>query len=73
MGPDLYAPREIHYLRRKSISPVYGDHAMNANRGRVTEVVDRAQALTRKLLGKAPNASVEAFLAERKREAERDR
>jgi AbrB family looped-hinge helix DNA binding protein len=39
----------------------------------VNEVVDRAQALTRKLLGKAPDASVEAFLTERKRDAERNR
>lgn len=39
----------------------------------LNEVVDHAQALTRKLLGNAPDASLEAFLAERKRDAERDR
>ncbi len=37
----------------------------------VDEVVDRAQALTRRLLGNKPEASVDAFLAERRRDAER--
>lgn len=38
----------------------------------VDEVVDRAQALTRQLLGGRPDASVDAFLVERHREAERE-
>ncbi len=38
----------------------------------VDEVIDRAQALSRKLLGDAPDASVDAFLAERRRDAERE-
>jgi AbrB family looped-hinge helix DNA binding protein len=36
------------------------------------EVVSRAQALTRRLLGGAPDASVDAFLANRRRGAERE-
>jgi AbrB family looped-hinge helix DNA binding protein len=36
----------------------------------IDEVVDRAQALTRRLLGGKPDASVDAFLAERRGEAE---
>ena len=39
----------------------------------IDEVVDRAQALTRELLGKKPGASVDAFLAERRREARKER
>ncbi len=35
----------------------------------VEEVVSRAQALTRRLLGDKPSASVGAFLAERRRNA----
>ena len=38
----------------------------------VDEVVARAQALTRELLGDGPDVSVDAFLAERRREAERE-
>lgn len=38
----------------------------------VDEVVSRAQALTRRLLGEKPEASLDAFLAERRREAERE-
>jgi hypothetical protein len=34
----------------------------------VDEVVDHAQRLTRRLLGDNPNASLDAFLAERRRE-----
>ncbi len=34
----------------------------------VDEVVDHAQTLTRRLLGDNPNASLDAFLAERRRE-----
>lgn len=36
----------------------------------VDEVVAQAQALTRELLGHKPRASVDAFLAERRREAQ---
>jgi bifunctional DNA-binding transcriptional regulator/antitoxin component of YhaV-PrlF toxin-antitoxin module len=36
----------------------------------VDEVVARAQALTRRLLGNASDASVDAFLTERRRDAE---
>jgi AbrB family looped-hinge helix DNA binding protein len=36
------------------------------------EIVAQAQDLTRRLLGDRPGASVEAFLAERRREAERE-
>jgi bifunctional DNA-binding transcriptional regulator/antitoxin component of YhaV-PrlF toxin-antitoxin module len=36
------------------------------------EVVLRAQALTRRLLGDRPEGSLDAFLAERRREAERE-
>lgn len=35
----------------------------------VDEVVAQAQALTRRLLGNQPKASVDAFLAERRRDA----
>ena len=38
----------------------------------VDEVVGRAQALTRQLLGEKPDASLDAFLAERRREAARE-
>jgi antitoxin component of MazEF toxin-antitoxin module len=38
----------------------------------VDEVVSRAQALTRRLLGEKPEASLDTFLAERRREAERE-
>jgi hypothetical protein len=38
----------------------------------IDEVVARAQALSSRLLADKPNASVEAFLAERRREAERE-
>ncbi len=38
----------------------------------VDEVVSRAQALTRRLLGDKPDASLEAFLAQRRREGERE-
>ena len=37
----------------------------------VDEAIGRAQALTRRLLGGKPDASVDAFLAERRRDAER--
>ena len=39
----------------------------------IDEVVGRAQALTRELLGKKSGASVDAFLAERRREARKER
>ena len=38
----------------------------------VDEVIDRAQAITKRLLGGKPEASVDAFLAERRREAKRE-
>ena len=38
----------------------------------VDEVVGHAQALTRQLLGDQPDASLDAFLAERRREAARE-
>lgn len=38
----------------------------------VDEAVSRAQALTRRLLGEKPEASLDAFLVERRREAERE-
>ncbi|MGK9165985.1 AbrB/MazE/SpoVT family DNA-binding domain-containing protein [Inquilinus limosus] len=38
----------------------------------VDEVVAQAQALTRQLLGDKPEASVDAFLAERRREAAKE-
>jgi AbrB family looped-hinge helix DNA binding protein len=38
----------------------------------VDEVIDRAQAITERLLGGKPEASVDAFLAERRREAKRE-
>ena len=38
----------------------------------VDEVVGRAQRLTRRLLGDKPNASLDAFLAERRRETARE-
>ena len=38
----------------------------------IDEVVGRAQALTRQLLGEQPDASLDAFLAERRREAARE-
>ena len=38
----------------------------------VDEVVARAQTLTRRLLGGKPEGSVDAFLAERRREGERE-
>jgi len=38
----------------------------------VDEVVGRAQTLTRRLLGDNPDASLDAFLAERRREAARE-
>ena len=37
----------------------------------VDEAIGRAQALTRRLLGGKPEASLDAFLAERRRDAER--
>jgi AbrB family looped-hinge helix DNA binding protein len=39
----------------------------------VDEVIDQAQALTRKLLGERSDATVDAFLAARRRDAESDR
>ena len=36
------------------------------------EIVARAQTLSRRLLADKPEASIEAFLAERRREAERE-
>ncbi|WP_343712794.1 AbrB/MazE/SpoVT family DNA-binding domain-containing protein [Inquilinus sp.] len=36
------------------------------------EVIAQAQALTRRLLGDGPEASVDAFLAERRREAAKE-
>ncbi len=38
----------------------------------VNEVVSRAQAMTRRLLADKPDASLDRFLAERRREAERE-
>lgn len=38
----------------------------------IDEVVETAQALTRRLIGGKPGASVDAFLDERRREAERE-
>ena len=38
----------------------------------VQEIIARAQVLTRRLLQDQPTASVDAFLAERHREAERE-
>ena len=38
----------------------------------VAEAVAEAQERTRRLLGNRPDASVEAFIAERRREAERE-
>ena len=38
----------------------------------VDEVIDQAQAITKRLLGGKPEASVDAFLAERRREAKRE-
>ena len=38
----------------------------------VDEVASRARALTRRLLGDRPEASVETFLAERRRDAGRE-
>jgi len=38
----------------------------------VDEVVGRAQTLTRRLLGDKPDASLDAFLAERRRETARE-
>jgi AbrB family looped-hinge helix DNA binding protein len=38
----------------------------------VDEVVGQAQALTRQLLGDKPDASVDAFLSERRRDAARE-
>jgi AbrB family looped-hinge helix DNA binding protein len=38
----------------------------------VDEVVARAQAMTRRLLGGKPEASLDAFLAERRRDAARE-
>ncbi|WP_205574570.1 AbrB/MazE/SpoVT family DNA-binding domain-containing protein [Indioceanicola profundi] len=39
---------------------------------RVDDVIDHAQSLTRKLLGGAPEAGVDAFLAERRQDAGRE-
>jgi len=39
----------------------------------VAAVVAQAQALTRQLLGDAPSATVDAFIAERRRAAKRER
>jgi AbrB family looped-hinge helix DNA binding protein len=39
----------------------------------VDEVIDQAQAVTRRLLGGRAEASVDAFLAERRREADGER
>ncbi|HIJ37748.1 MAG TPA: AbrB/MazE/SpoVT family DNA-binding domain-containing protein [Rhodospirillaceae bacterium] len=38
----------------------------------IDEVVSRAQTLTRHLLGGKPSASVDAFLAERRRDASKE-
>jgi AbrB family looped-hinge helix DNA binding protein len=38
----------------------------------VDEVIAQAQALTRRLMGDKPSASVAAFLAERRREADNE-
>jgi bifunctional DNA-binding transcriptional regulator/antitoxin component of YhaV-PrlF toxin-antitoxin module len=38
----------------------------------IDEVVARSQAMTHRLLGGKPETSVDAFLAERRREAERE-
>ncbi len=38
----------------------------------VDEAIERAQALTQRLIGGKPGASVDAFLAARRREAERE-
>jgi AbrB family looped-hinge helix DNA binding protein len=38
----------------------------------IDEVLSHAQALTRQLLGDKPSASVDAFLAERRRDAQRE-
>jgi bifunctional DNA-binding transcriptional regulator/antitoxin component of YhaV-PrlF toxin-antitoxin module len=38
----------------------------------IDDVIARSQAITRRLLGDKPETSVEAFLAERRREAERE-
>ena len=38
----------------------------------IDDVIARSQAMTRRLLGGKPEASVDAFLAERRREAERE-
>jgi hypothetical protein len=38
----------------------------------VDEVVSRAQALTRRLLGDKPDAALDAFLADRRGETERE-
>ena len=38
----------------------------------VDEVIAQSQALTRRLIGTKPGASVDDFLAERRREAERE-
>ena len=40
---------------------------------KVEELVASAQALTRRLLAGKPEASVDAFIAERRREAEKER
>ena len=40
--------------------------------GRFDEVIERAQVLTRLLLSDKPDATVDAFLAERRREAARE-
>jgi AbrB family looped-hinge helix DNA binding protein len=38
----------------------------------IDEVVGRAQALTRQLIGEQPDSSLDAFLAERRRETARE-
>jgi bifunctional DNA-binding transcriptional regulator/antitoxin component of YhaV-PrlF toxin-antitoxin module len=63
---------------RKAVGLEHGGDVVVELEGReirirtIDEVVDRAQALTRKLLGGKPGATVDAFLAQRKRDAKKE-
>jgi AbrB family looped-hinge helix DNA binding protein len=63
---------------RKAVGLEHGGHVVVELEGReirirtVDEVIAQAQALTRRLIGGKPDASVDAFLAERRRDAEHE-
>lgn len=63
---------------RKAVGLEHGGNVVIELEGRgirirtVEEVVNQAQALTRQLIGGKPGSSVDDFIAERRREAEKE-